>query len=632
MEGIPNQMNKKRLAVMIGIAVLALIGLLFSMRRSLPFFAFEETKSSTSPTAAAVAHGKPDFNTEFILIQTDKGKNIDKIKSDHKLLDDSANSNELAKLHLKRVKNTDPNSTSEEIADQINSETGAVIAHVDVINPPMLTPTDPYYSAQWHSKPAITNAEIAWDSANGSGVTVADIDTGVDCTHPDLTASCLAGRNFYNNSTDTTDVYGHGTTTTGVMNAIGNNALGVIGFAWQSKVLPLRVSDASGYATDSAIASAIIYAADQGVRVANVSYQVCGSAAIQNAGHYARSKGMLVTVSEGNYSNNSGFAATPDLICVSATYAETLTNDSLASFSSWGNDVDVAAPGQGIWTVIRGGGFSSASGTSYSAPATAGVLALVYSANPSQFTADSNGASLAESYLINGVDEKGISGWDIYYGWGRINACKSVALAKGVSTESCGSGNSGGTTDTQPPTAPTNLVAVAPTSTSVNLNWTASTDNIGVTGYRIFRDGTQIQVVTSVSYTDSTVLANTTYSYTVKAIDAANNVSAASNTATVTTPAAPFSITSGPTVSAKRATGGTVNIATNLSSTATVYYGLNRTSLTSTASDSATGTTHAVTLSGLPARATVYYKVVVTNPATNQTITTAVTSFKTLAK
>jgi chitodextrinase len=96
--------------------------------------------------------------------------------------------------------------------------------------------------------------------------------------------------------------------------------------------------------------------------------------------------------------------------------------------------------------------------------------------------------------------------------------------------------------DTQAPTAPSGLTADAPGPTRVNLSWTASTDNEGVTGYRVFRDGTQIGTSTSTSYADTTVSASTTYEYQVRAVDAAGNPSDPSNTATVTTPAAPSTI------------------------------------------------------------------------------------------
>jgi hypothetical protein len=97
---------------------------------------------------------------------------------------------------------------------------------------------------------------------------------------------------------------------------------------------------------------------------------------------------------------------------------------------------------------------------------------------------------------------------------------------------------SGGTSDTEAPSAPANLAATASIPTKVDLSWTAAHDNVGVTGYDVYRDGSLLQSLdTSTSYADTTVSASTSYSYTVKAKDAAGNISVDSNTATVTTPA-----------------------------------------------------------------------------------------------
>ena len=91
--------------------------------------------------------------------------------------------------------------------------------------------------------------------------------------------------------------------------------------------------------------------------------------------------------------------------------------------------------------------------------------------------------------------------------------------------------------DTQAPSTPASLAAAAPSSSQINLTWTASTDNVGVTGYDIFRFGAQIASTTTNSFSDTGLAASTSYSYTVKARDAAGNVSAVSNTATITTQA-----------------------------------------------------------------------------------------------
>jgi hypothetical protein len=96
----------------------------------------------------------------------------------------------------------------------------------------------------------------------------------------------------------------------------------------------------------------------------------------------------------------------------------------------------------------------------------------------------------------------------------------------------------GGTADTQPPTAPTGLTATATTASSVALRWNPSTDNVGVTGYRVLRGGVRIATVSATTYVDTTVSPSTRYRYKVKAFDAAGNLSPASARLVVTTPAA----------------------------------------------------------------------------------------------
>src|SRR5205809_457477 len=93
--------------------------------------------------------------------------------------------------------------------------------------------------------------------------------------------------------------------------------------------------------------------------------------------------------------------------------------------------------------------------------------------------------------------------------------------------------------DTTPPSVPTGLTASAVSSSQINLSWTASFDNVGVSGYRVYRGGTQIATTTTTSYTNTGLSPSTTYSYTVAAVDAAGNLSAQSSAASATTPAAP---------------------------------------------------------------------------------------------
>ena len=113
---------------------------------------------------------------------------------------------------------------------------------------------------------------------------------------------------------------------------------------------------------------------------------------------------------------------------------------------------------------------------------------------------------------------------------------------------SAASNNASATTppDTAPPSAPTNLTATTTSLGQINLNWSASTDNVSVAGYRVFRNGAQIATVSTLSYTDTTAVANTTYSYYVNAFDSTGNTSASSNTTMITAPTPPTTLTFNP--------------------------------------------------------------------------------------
>jgi len=117
-------------------------------------------------------------------------------------------------------------------------------AELDREVPPSLVPNDPYYSSAWHLQKI--GAPLAWDTAQGSGVTIAILDSGVDPAHPDLYTKLVPGWNFYDSNSNTSDVYGHGTKTAGAAAAITGNAIGVSGIAGAAKIMPIRVTATTG--------------------------------------------------------------------------------------------------------------------------------------------------------------------------------------------------------------------------------------------------------------------------------------------------------------------------------------------------------------------------------------------------
>lgn len=370
---------------------------------------------------------------------------------------------------------------------------------------PDLVPNDPYYGSAWHL-PKI-GASSAWDSSQGAGVTIAILDSGVDSAHPDLAARLVPGWNFYDNNANTADVYGHGTKVAGAAAAAGNNGVGVASVASQSKIMPIRITDLTGRGYWSMIAQGLVYAADHGARIANVSFLgLSSSLTTQNAAQYMKDKGGLVIVSGGNTGLQENYAQTTTMIPVSATGS----NDARASWSSYGNFIAVAAPGAGIWTTTRGGGYGAVSGTSFSSPVTAGVVALMMAAKSTLPNTQ------VESLLFSTAVDLGVAGRDPYYGHGRVDAARAVQAAAGA-TE---------TADTQAPVISVSAPLGGATVTGlVGVDVTA-TDNVGVTRVELRVNSTTVAIDSSAPFGftwDSAGTPNGMSNLVAYAFDAAGN-------------------------------------------------------------------------------------------------------------
>src|SRR5262249_836915 len=159
--------------------------------------------------------------------------------------------------------------------------------------------------------------------------------------------------------------------------------------------------------TYTTVANGLTWAADHGARVANLSYMMTNVATVTTAAKYFQSKGGVVTMSAGNYSTFDPTADNPYVLTVSATDP----NDNITGYSNTGHNSDLAAPGDSILTTALGGGYIAFSGTSFSAPVTAGVAALVMSVNPNL------SGSQVQDVLKKSADDFGAPGWDPSYGW-----------------------------------------------------------------------------------------------------------------------------------------------------------------------------------------------------------------------
>ncbi|MCM8765702.1 MAG: S8 family serine peptidase, partial [Candidatus Omnitrophica bacterium] len=233
----------------------------------------------------------------------------------------------------------------------------------------------------------------------------------------DLKDNLVPGKSFVDNN-PTTDNVGHGTHVAGTIAAVGNNGQGVIGVAPKVKIMPLKISNNPNIDLAPAIQS-ITYAADNGVKVINMSWGGgMPSASLQEALQYAASKDVVLVAAAGNGGGPPVAypAAYPECIAVSATNPA----GQRASFSSYGPQVAVSAPGEGILSTWPGGQYKTASGTSMASPHTAGVCALIRSVFPSLK------AEEVRRKLIESVDDLGPAGKDDQFGYGRINAYKAI--------------------------------------------------------------------------------------------------------------------------------------------------------------------------------------------------------------
>jgi subtilisin family serine protease len=302
-------------------------------------------------------------------------------------------------------------------------------ANIEYVEPDFIaqalgTSNDPYFlqGSQWHLSKI--QAPTAWDTTTGSASQiVAVIDSGVRASHPDLVGKVLPGYDFVANDNDANDENGHGTGVAGTLSPGSNNQIGVCGVAWSNPILPVRVLDANGSGSYSAIANGIIYAANRGAKVINLSLGgTSSSRALQDAVTYAWNKQCVLVAAAGNNGSNVAFypAACTYVVAVSATNA----SDTRPTWSNFGSYVDVSAPGVDILSVYGVDQYAAWNGTSFSSPVASGVVALMAAANSTL-----TNVQLVD-LLIKNSDDIGALGKDVYYGNGRVNANRAVTAAK----------------------------------------------------------------------------------------------------------------------------------------------------------------------------------------------------------
>jgi len=313
---------------------------------------------------------------------------------------------------------TVPNGQAVAKAKAYSSNARVAYAEPDFVAEAVGSPDDPGFMNQWGM--VKIQASQAWDMTTGSpSINIAILDTGVDLDHPDLANKVISSVDF-THSSSLDDVYGHGTHVAGIAAAMTNNSIGVAGLGYTSTIMNVKVLSDSGAGAYSWIASGIIWAVDNGAEVINMSLGgPSDSSTLEEAIDYAWSKGVAVIAAAGNSGTTAPFYPAYYTNCIGV--AATDANDARASWSNYGDWVDVAAPGVSIYSTLKNDGYGYKSGTSMASPHVAGLAALVFTT-----VSDANGDGKLNDEVRNLIeatcDDIGLSG----IGYGRINAAQAV--------------------------------------------------------------------------------------------------------------------------------------------------------------------------------------------------------------
>lgn len=361
---------------------------------------------------------------------------------------------------------------------------------------PLSTANDPGYASNWAIQKV--NAPAAWNISTGNGQTVvAVIDTGFALNHDDLRNNWFINLNesgttksgdrcwtgtahdkSNNNCDDDNNGYiddwrgwnfsvgdnnpmagrtnpigagvAHGTQTSGLVGASGNNNLGITTINWNTKIMPLQALSDDGPGYTSNITAAIYYAVDNGADVINMS--LGGSELdpdLKTATDYAYNHGVVVVAASGNCGTGTeqgcsglpagamGYPALNDhVISVGAT----TVSDQRASFSSYGPDLDTVAPGSGTissttWTAGNSTSLytSSLSGTSFASPQVASLASLIKSIRPDSTADDITALILATTTKLSAMNN---APYTNEYGHGVINANAALTVASSLNSMS----------------------------------------------------------------------------------------------------------------------------------------------------------------------------------------------------
>lgn len=269
------------------------------------------------------------------------------------------------------------------------------------------------------------NAPLVWPNT-ADPILVGIIDTGISNTHPDLFANIKGGVNIINSRKSWDDDNGHGSHVAGIVAAL-NNTIGVVGAAPAADLYAIKVLNAAGSGSLSDVIAGIQWAVAQKIQVVNMSLGASTDVqSFHDAVIAAKKLGVVVVAAAGNSGGAVSYpGAYPEAISISATDQ---TNQ-IASWSSRGPEVDLAAPGVNIPSTYKSTGYATLSGTSMAAPHVTGTVALVLNTPVGSYDLNLNNKwdpDEVQTKLQNTAKDLGVLGRDNLYGFGLVQANAAV--------------------------------------------------------------------------------------------------------------------------------------------------------------------------------------------------------------